>query len=126
MIPSLMHVPVGLSPPSPPSVVTPAELELVRPAPATATKVPSERRLIGASQRVLRVVKRQTLFAASALPVSFLTPVVTVAVKDVLVASSLAGANVARWVGPASLTAPFTDAPAASVDRADPLWVGAF
>src|SRR5256885_5525776 len=100
MIPSLVQVPVGLSPTSPPSVVMPAELELVRPAPATATKVASERRLIGAWQSVLPVVKPQTLFAASALPVSSFTPVVTVAVNEVLVARLLAGVKVAVWVTP--------------------------
>ena len=75
--PSPRQVAVGLSPTSPLSVVDPAELELVRPAPATATKVESERRLTGAWQSVAPVVKRQTSLWARATPRWFLTPVVT-------------------------------------------------
>ena len=78
--PSLTHVAVGDNPTSPPSVVTPAELELVSPPPATATNVDSDLRFTGSRQGVDLVVKVHTLLLANALPSTSFTPVVTVAV----------------------------------------------
>src|SRR5712671_6640016 len=84
--PSLMHVAVGLSPTSPFNVVTAGScvLELVSPAPATATKEDSDLRFTGLTQGNELVVKVQTLLLANAVPAWSVAPVLMVAVYVVL------------------------------------------
>src|SRR5712671_3782281 len=95
--PSLMHVPVGLSPTSPFSVVTAGScvLELVSPAPATATNDDSDLRLTSITHFDELVVNFQALSLANAVPAWFFAPVVIVAVYSVLPTRLLAGAKLA-------------------------------
>src|SRR5256885_6445525 len=95
-LPSPRHVAVGLSPTFPFSVVVPAELELVSPAPATATKVESDLRLTGRLQGFALVVKVQTLFAARTAPAASFAPAVIVAVFAVPAARLL---DVRKYAG---------------------------
>src|SRR5438105_13759541 len=98
--PSLMHVAVGFSPTSPFSVVTAGScvLELVSPAPETATNDDSDLRLTGITQSDALVVKLQTLSLAKAVPAWSFAPVVMVAVYSVFPTRPLAGAKRATRV----------------------------